>query len=197
MAAITETIVSGPLCADAADCRLLGSALFGEDLDAGDAGGLRIGVVRDAVSEDVAPEVRDACEAAIEALRSETGGEVLEVELPELEPATLSAVLITNSEMLNGVTPAMLNDLDPGLGPINHGFVKYRALAAGGRGRPSPNASARWPGAAWRRSSGRSTRSPGRPSRPSPRRWRRRWSSFPPAPSPPTRPTCAAPGSPT
>ena len=128
VAAITETIVSGPLCADAADCRLLGSALFGEDLAAGDAGGLRIGVVRGAVSEDVAPEVRDACEAAIEALRSETGGEVLEVELPELEPATLAAVLIINSEMLNGVTPAMLNDLDPGLGPINHGFVKYRAL---------------------------------------------------------------------
>jgi Asp-tRNA(Asn)/Glu-tRNA(Gln) amidotransferase A subunit family amidase len=128
VAAITETTVSGPLCADAADCRLLGSALFGEDLATGDAGGLRIGVVRGAVSEDVAPEVRDACEAAIEALRSETGGEVLEVELPELEPATLAAVLIINSEMLNGVTPAMLNDI-PGLGPINHGFVKYRALA--------------------------------------------------------------------
>ena len=86
MAAITTTIVSGPLCADAADCRLLGSALFGEELAAGDAAGLRIGVVRDAVSEDVAPEVREACEAAIEALRGETGGEVREVELADLEP---------------------------------------------------------------------------------------------------------------
>ena len=84
MAPVTETIVSGPLCADAADCRLLGSALFGEELAAGDASGLRIGVVRDAVSEDVAPEVREACEAAIEALRAETGGEVREVELPDL-----------------------------------------------------------------------------------------------------------------
>ena len=28
----TETIVSGPLCRDAADCRLLASALFGEEL---------------------------------------------------------------------------------------------------------------------------------------------------------------------
>jgi len=128
VAAITETIVSGPLCADAADCRLLGSALFVEDLAAGDAGGLRIGVVRGAVSEDVAPEVRDACEAAIEALRSETGGEVREIELPDLEPATLAGVLIINAEMLGGVTPEQLNDIDPGLSPINRGFVKYRML---------------------------------------------------------------------
>ena len=81
MAALSTTIVSGPLCADAADCRLLGSVLCGEALGAGDAAGLRIGFVRGAVSEDVAPAVREACEAAIEALRAETGGEVVEVEL--------------------------------------------------------------------------------------------------------------------
>ena len=85
MAPVTTLIVSGPLCADAADCRLLGSVLFGEELAAGDAAGLRIGVVRDAVSEDVTPEVREACEAAIEALRAETGGEVAEISLPDLE----------------------------------------------------------------------------------------------------------------
>lgn len=128
MAAVTETIVSGPLCADAADCRLLGSALFGEKLTTGDAAGLRIGVVRDAVSEDVAPEVRNACEAAIEALRSETGGEVREVELDGLETATMAAVLIINAELMNGVTPQRLNEIDPGLSPINRGFVKYRML---------------------------------------------------------------------
>jgi aspartyl-tRNA(Asn)/glutamyl-tRNA(Gln) amidotransferase subunit A len=127
-AAVTETIVSGPLCADAADCRLLGSVLFGEELAAGEAAGLRIGVVRDTVSEDVTPEVREACEAAIEALREETGGKVSEVELPGLEPATLAAVLIINAEMLNGVTPRRLNRIDPGLSPINKGFVKYRML---------------------------------------------------------------------
>ena len=38
MADVTTMIVSGPLCADAADCRLLGSALFGEELAAGRAG---------------------------------------------------------------------------------------------------------------------------------------------------------------
>jgi Asp-tRNA(Asn)/Glu-tRNA(Gln) amidotransferase A subunit family amidase len=128
VAAVTETIVAGPLCADAADCRLLGSALFGEELAAGDAAGLRIGVVRNAVSEDVAPEVRDACEAAIEALRDQTGSEVREVELDDLEMATMAAVLIINAEMMNGVTPQRLNEIDPGLSPINRGFVKYRTL---------------------------------------------------------------------
>jgi aspartyl-tRNA(Asn)/glutamyl-tRNA(Gln) amidotransferase subunit A len=127
-APVTETIVSGPLCADAADCRLLGSVLFGEELAPGDAAELRIGVVRGAVSEDVAPEVREACEAAIEALRAETGGEVREIEIPDLELATLAAILIINAEMMNGVTPAMLNEIDPGLTPINKGFVKYRML---------------------------------------------------------------------
>src|SRR5918996_3718436 len=59
MEALTTTIVSGPICRDAADCRLLGSALFGEEVRAGDPGPLRIGVLRDEVSEDVAPAVRE------------------------------------------------------------------------------------------------------------------------------------------
>jgi aspartyl-tRNA(Asn)/glutamyl-tRNA(Gln) amidotransferase subunit A len=128
MDGISTTIVSGPLCADAADCRLLGAALFGEELPAGDAGGLRIGVIRDAVSEDVAPEVREACEAAIEQLRAETGGEVLEVELPDLDPAALATVLIANTESLGESSPERLNNLDPEISPINRGFLKYRML---------------------------------------------------------------------
>jgi Asp-tRNA(Asn)/Glu-tRNA(Gln) amidotransferase A subunit family amidase len=128
VAALTETIVSGPLCADAADCRLLGSVLFGEELAVSEAAGPRIGVVRDTVSEDVAPELREACEAAIEALRGETRGEIIEIELPGLEQATLAAVLIINAEMMNGVTPQRLNRIDPGLSPVNRGFVKYRML---------------------------------------------------------------------
>jgi Asp-tRNA(Asn)/Glu-tRNA(Gln) amidotransferase A subunit family amidase len=128
MAAVTTMIVSGPLCADAGDCRLLGSALYGEELAAGDAGGLRIGVVRDAVSEDVAPEVRAACEAAIEALREESRGEVREVRLDDLPASALSAVLIANVEGLGGVRPEQLNHLHPDLSPINRGFGKYRML---------------------------------------------------------------------
>jgi len=128
MDGISTTIVSGPLAADAADCRLLGSALFGEELSSGDAGGLRIGVIRDAVSEDVAPEVREACGAAIEALRAETGGEVLEVELADLDAAALATVLIANTESLGEASPERLNNLDPELSPINRGFLKYRML---------------------------------------------------------------------
>jgi Asp-tRNA(Asn)/Glu-tRNA(Gln) amidotransferase A subunit family amidase len=128
MAEISTTIVSGALCADAADCRLLDSVLFGEELRAGRPEGLRIGVIRGEVSEDVAPAVREACEGSIEELRRECGGEVREIELPELAAATLATVLIANSESLGGVTVEKLNNLDPELSPIGRGLLKYRVL---------------------------------------------------------------------
>ncbi|MEX0973342.1 MAG: amidase [Solirubrobacterales bacterium] len=128
MAPVTNMIVSGPLCADAGDCRLLGSALFGEELAAGEAAGLRIGVVRDPVSEDVAPEVREACEGAIEALRGQTGGEVREISLPDLETAAVAGILIINSESMSGTRPGQLNALHPDLSPIARGTLKYRML---------------------------------------------------------------------
>ena len=128
MAAVTTMIVSGPLCADAADCRLLGSVLFGEELAADEPAGLRIGVIEDAVSTDVAPEVREACESAIEDLRAATGGEVRRIELADLEASALAAVLIANAEGLGGVSPRRLNEMSPELSPINRGFAKYRML---------------------------------------------------------------------
>ncbi len=128
MAEISTTIVSGALCADAADCRLLDSVLFGEELAAGRPPALRIGIIRNEVSEDVAPAVREACETAIEDLREATGGEVREIELPELAAATLATVLIANSESLGGITPQRLNELDPELSPIGRGLLKYRVL---------------------------------------------------------------------
>ena len=128
MAGVSTTIVSGALCADAADCRLLDSVLFGEELRAGAPEGLRIGVIRAEVSEDVAPAVRSACEEAIEDLRRETGGEVREIELPELDAATLATVLIANSESLGGITPERLNHLHPELSPLGRGLLKYRVL---------------------------------------------------------------------
>jgi Asp-tRNA(Asn)/Glu-tRNA(Gln) amidotransferase A subunit family amidase len=124
----TTTIVSGPLCVDAADCRLLASTLFGEALAAGDASGLRIGVIRDIPSEDVDPEVGEACEEAIELLRAQTGGTVREVALPDLEAATAAAVLIANSDGLGEVTPERLNRLNPEISPINRAVLKYRML---------------------------------------------------------------------
>jgi Asp-tRNA(Asn)/Glu-tRNA(Gln) amidotransferase A subunit family amidase len=128
MAGVSTTIVSGPLCADAADSRLLASALFGEQLQAGEPRGLRIGVIRDEVAEDAAPSVREACETAIEELREATAGEVREIALPELAAATLATVLIANSESLGGITPQRLNELDPELSPIARGLLKYRVL---------------------------------------------------------------------
>jgi Asp-tRNA(Asn)/Glu-tRNA(Gln) amidotransferase A subunit family amidase len=128
MAGVSTTIVSGALCADAADCRLLDSVLFGEELEAGRSPALRIGVIRDEVSEDVAPAVHEACEAAIGQLSEATGGEVREIELPELAAATLATVLIANSESLGGITPQRLNELDPELSPIGRGLLKYRVL---------------------------------------------------------------------
>ena len=128
MLGTTTTIVSGPMCTDAAGCRLLGSALFGEPLAAGDAAGLRIGVVRGPVSEDCDPAVREACDAAIEALRAETGGEVREIELEGLELSGVAAVLTGNSEGLGAVSPSMLNLISKEIGPVNRGLVKYRML---------------------------------------------------------------------
>jgi Asp-tRNA(Asn)/Glu-tRNA(Gln) amidotransferase A subunit family amidase len=128
MAELTSTIVSGPLCADAADCRLLASALFGEQLDPGDPAGLRIGVVRDGVSEDVAPAVAEACGAAIEALRERTGGSVREIEIGDVDAATLATVLIANSEGLAGLSPSRLNRLSPEISPLGRGLLKFRLL---------------------------------------------------------------------
>jgi aspartyl-tRNA(Asn)/glutamyl-tRNA(Gln) amidotransferase subunit A len=124
----TTTIVSGPMCSDAAGCRLLGSALFGEQLPGGEAGGLRIGVVRAPVAEDCAEGVRSACETAIEALAAETGGSVLEVELPGLELSGLAAVLIGTSDGLAGVSRSKLNSISKEIGPVNRALVKYRML---------------------------------------------------------------------
>jgi len=127
----TTTIVSGPMCTDAAGCRLLGSALFASPLAEGTASGLRIGVVRSPVSEDCAEEVRSACDAAIEGLRDETGGSVHEVELPGLELAGLAAVLVGSSESLGSLAPSKLNALSKEVGVINRGLVKYRMLVPG------------------------------------------------------------------
>jgi len=128
----TTTIVSGPICTDAAGCRLLGSVLFGEQLPAGDASGLRIGVVRGPIAEDCAEEVRSACGEAIETLREETGGTLQEIELPGLELSGLASVLIGSSDGLVSASPSKLNSMSKEIGAINRGLTKYRMLT------PSP-----------------------------------------------------------
>jgi indoleacetamide hydrolase len=127
----TETIVSGPLSHDAADCRLLASAMFGEALAAGQPPALRIGVARDPYWVDCTDPVREACEAALENLREAVGGEVVEVELPSQELIVPAAVLIAQSEEVGRLTAANLNSLSPELTVINRGVLKLRGVLPG------------------------------------------------------------------
>jgi Asp-tRNA(Asn)/Glu-tRNA(Gln) amidotransferase A subunit family amidase len=53
---------------------------------------------------------------------------VREVALADIGPASLATVLIANTEGLGNIAPEQLNDIDPDLGRINRGFLKYRML---------------------------------------------------------------------
>jgi Asp-tRNA(Asn)/Glu-tRNA(Gln) amidotransferase A subunit family amidase len=124
----TTTIVSGPLCADAADCRLLGGVLFGQDLTAVESSGLRIGIVPGTPWEDCQAEVRGACEGAVEALREATHGEVREVTIDGLEHVLISSILIGQTEELPSMSPAKLNALGEDVSVIARALMKYRLL---------------------------------------------------------------------
>ncbi len=101
----TTTIVSGPMCRDAADCRLLGGALFGEQLTAREPDGLRIGVVPGELWDDCDPEVNAACRQAVEALREATGGNITEVDFAGREHVLISSILVGSTEELADITP--------------------------------------------------------------------------------------------
>jgi aspartyl-tRNA(Asn)/glutamyl-tRNA(Gln) amidotransferase subunit A len=124
----TRTIVSGPLCRDAADCRLLGSALFGEPLAAKDRPGLRIGIVPGELWDDCAPDVRDACEAAVALLREETDGTVGELRVDGLEHALISSVLLGSTEDLASLSPAELRSYGEEVSLVARALLKYRLL---------------------------------------------------------------------
>ena len=124
----TETIVSGPLCWDAADCRLLASALCGEELPAGEPSGLRIGLIRDPYWSDSAPGVRQACESALEALRGALDATVTEVELPGQDLVVPAAIVVAQAEEAGHLTARNLNALPEELSVLNRGVLKLRAL---------------------------------------------------------------------
>jgi Asp-tRNA(Asn)/Glu-tRNA(Gln) amidotransferase A subunit family amidase len=127
----TETIVSGALCRDATDCRLLDSVMFGGELPTEEQTGMRIGVIRDPFWSDSAPGVRESCESALEALRAEVEGEVIEVEIPDRDLILPAAVLVAQSEEAAHLTPSNLNALPEELGVINRGVLKLRGLIPG------------------------------------------------------------------
>jgi aspartyl-tRNA(Asn)/glutamyl-tRNA(Gln) amidotransferase subunit A len=124
----TTAIVSGPLCRDAADCRLLGGALFGEELTAGDTSGLRIGIVPGEVWDDCREDVRGPCEAAVEILREATGGSTSEVAVEGIEHTLVCSILVTSSEEMAQVTPESLAALGDGVSPIARALLRYRML---------------------------------------------------------------------
>ena len=125
----TTTIVSGPLCADAADCRLLAGALFGEPLTAGDAEGLRIGVVAGAPWDDCQPGVKEACERGLDELLAVTGGgEAREVAIDGIDHVLMSSILIGQTEELPSLSPARLNSLSDEVSLIARALMKYRLL---------------------------------------------------------------------
>jgi aspartyl-tRNA(Asn)/glutamyl-tRNA(Gln) amidotransferase subunit A len=92
---------------------------------------LRIGVIRDPFWSDCAPGVREACESALEALRAEVGGEVLEVEIPGQDLILPAAVLVAQAEEAAHLTPANLNALPEELSVLNRGVLKLRGLIPG------------------------------------------------------------------
>jgi indoleacetamide hydrolase len=124
----TDTIVSGPLCRDAADCRLLASVLYGDELAAGGPSGLRIGVIREPYWTDTAPGVHQACESALESLRAEIDATVSEVGLPSQDLVVPVAVIVAQTEEAAHLTPKVLNSLPEEISVINRGLLKLRGV---------------------------------------------------------------------
>lgn len=127
-AASTTTIVSGPICRDAADCRLLGGVLFGEQLTAGEPDGLRIGVVPGELWDDCDPEVSAACRQAVEALREATGGTITEVDFAGREHVLISSILVGSTEELADMTPERVASLGDDVSLIARALLRYRLL---------------------------------------------------------------------
>lgn len=118
--------VGGPICADAADCRLMAGALFGAELTAGQAAGLRVGRPAGPVWEDCQTEVAAACELALEQLVQHTGGSVVEVQIEGLEHAGIAAALQLAAEESPGFTPELVANGSAGLTPILRALLKYQ-----------------------------------------------------------------------
>ena len=124
----TTTIVSGPLCRDAADCRLLGGVLFGEVLASREPAGLRIGIVPGELWDDCDPEVTRACREAVEALQATTGGTPSEVDFEGREHVLIASVLVGQTEELADVTPERIAALGEDVSLVARALLRYRLL---------------------------------------------------------------------
>jgi Asp-tRNA(Asn)/Glu-tRNA(Gln) amidotransferase A subunit family amidase len=124
----TTTIVSGPLCRDAADCRLLGGVLCGEVLATREPAELRIGIVPGELWDDTDPEVSRACREAVEALRSATGGTTSEVDFAGREHVLMASILVGQTEELADVTPGRIAALGEDVSLVARALLRYRLL---------------------------------------------------------------------
>jgi aspartyl-tRNA(Asn)/glutamyl-tRNA(Gln) amidotransferase subunit A len=124
----TTTIVSGPMCRDAADCRLLGGVLFGDQLTAREPQGLRIGIVPGELWDDCDPEVNAACRQAAEALREASGGTITEVDFAGREHVLISSILVGSTEELADLTPKRIAGLGDDVSLVARALLRYRLL---------------------------------------------------------------------
>ena len=110
---------------DAGDARMLAGALLARELPAGEAGALRVGVVRRPYWEDIDAEVHAACEAALAAFAAPP----LELELPFAELAAPAGAVRAGAELGVAVPNRVVGELDP----ITRGLLQYGALQSARR----------------------------------------------------------------
>jgi len=110
----------GALARDAADARLLLEALLARPLPAGDAGSLRVGVVRRPYWEDIDGGVEAACRDAL----AEAGFRQADVELPFAELAAPAGAVRLGAELGAAVPGFVMGELDP----VTRGLLLYGAL---------------------------------------------------------------------
>jgi Asp-tRNA(Asn)/Glu-tRNA(Gln) amidotransferase A subunit family amidase len=124
----TTTIVSGPICRDAADCRLLGKVLFGEELPAARPEGLRIGIVPGELWDDCDLDVYTACRQAVEELREASAGTIAEVDFAGREHVLIASILVGSTEELAVMTPKRVAALGDDVSLVARALLRYRLL---------------------------------------------------------------------
>src|SRR3954451_4287932 len=124
----TTMIVSGPLCRDAADCRLLGGVLFGEVLGERQVDGMRIGVVPGELWDACQPAVLQACREALAQLREATGSTVEDVDFAGRNHVLIASVLVAQTEALAQMTPARIEALGEDVSVVARALLRSRML---------------------------------------------------------------------
>ena len=118
---------AGPICRDAGDARLLGEAMVAGPLERHSPKGLRIGVPRDQLWNDLHPDVERACTAALDVLR-DAGAEIKDVRIEGVEHALITALLSLSLEVLPATKPEAAIEIAPHLSPLLSALTKAQLL---------------------------------------------------------------------